>query len=598
MKKIKKIINTYSKPLPSSRSGPLFSAFPYPTKISTEAIAIFIATHTLPGDTILDPFGGSGSTGLAATLCSNPTPELISLAKKMNADVTWGPRKAILYEIGTLGSFVSKVMCSPPDEKTFLEAVSKLLSKCKKKLSKLYCAKDPDGNIGEIRYSIWSEIVECKSCLQQITFWEAAVKESPASIASNFTCPHCGFESSFNTLNRVKETYYDKFLKKNISRKKRILKKIYGKTGNKTWSRDATSEDCLLAANVDYNRFPRIPILEIPWGDLYRSGYHSGISHLHHFYTSRNLYVLGTVMDMIKDAPQEIQDALKFLVLSYNSSHSTMMSRVVVKSGQKDFVLTSSQPGVLYISNLPVEKNILIGLQRKANTIAKAFKMIGKNDLVTVVNSSSTMLKLPDQSIDYVFTDPPFGDFIPYSEVNFINEAWLGNITNSAEEVIISNAQEKGLIQYSKLINTVFKEVSRVLKNDGRMTLVFHSSKAKIWCSLQNALDQSNLKILYSSILDKLQMSFKQVNSKVSVKGDPLLLVVKGKTTKVQKNSTCNESMIRELIKQAGLSEDDGELTVERIYSRFISKSLIENKEVSINADEFYRTTEEILQTV
>ena len=56
----------YSTPFPSTRSGALFNAFSYPTKISPEAEAIFIACHTKVGDTVLDPFGGSGTTGIAA----------------------------------------------------------------------------------------------------------------------------------------------------------------------------------------------------------------------------------------------------------------------------------------------------------------------------------------------------------------------------------------------------------------------------------------------------------------------------------------------------------------------------------------------------
>lgn len=55
----------------STRGGPLFNAFPYPTKISPEAIALFIAPHTKPGDTVFDGFAGSGSTGIAAILCGN-----------------------------------------------------------------------------------------------------------------------------------------------------------------------------------------------------------------------------------------------------------------------------------------------------------------------------------------------------------------------------------------------------------------------------------------------------------------------------------------------------------------------------------------------
>jgi len=62
----------YSRPTRSTRGAPLFNAFPYPTKISPEAIALFIAAHTAPGATVLDGFAGSGSTGVAAILCGCP----------------------------------------------------------------------------------------------------------------------------------------------------------------------------------------------------------------------------------------------------------------------------------------------------------------------------------------------------------------------------------------------------------------------------------------------------------------------------------------------------------------------------------------------
>ena len=115
------------------------------------------------------------------------------------------------------------------------------------------------------------------------------------------------------------------------------------------------------------------------------------------------------------------------VLLSYNAAHSTLMSRVVVKKNSKDFVLTSAQSGVLYISSLPVEKNIIIGAERKIKTFFNAFKYVNTcSGKVNVVNQSSEMLNLDDKTIDYLFTDPPFGDFIPYSEVNQINELWLG----------------------------------------------------------------------------------------------------------------------------------------------------------------------------
>ena len=76
----KNIKALYSKPFPSTRTGALFNAFSYPTKISPESEALFIACHTNIGDTILDPFGGSGTTGVATLLCDRPTDNMKNMA--------------------------------------------------------------------------------------------------------------------------------------------------------------------------------------------------------------------------------------------------------------------------------------------------------------------------------------------------------------------------------------------------------------------------------------------------------------------------------------------------------------------------------------
>src|SRR4051812_19132954 len=103
----------YTQPMPSTRIGALYNAFSYPTKISPEVIALFIATHTKPGDLVLDTFAGSGTTGIAALLCDRPTAQMKTLATDIGVSPTWGPRKAILIELGVLGSFVSRTMCNP-----------------------------------------------------------------------------------------------------------------------------------------------------------------------------------------------------------------------------------------------------------------------------------------------------------------------------------------------------------------------------------------------------------------------------------------------------------------------------------------------------
>src|SRR5438876_9144973 len=98
----------YQRPLPASRSGALYAAFPYPTKISPEAIALFIASHTKPGDTVFDGFAGSGTTGVAALLTGTPSAAMREEGKKLGLKVEWGPRRAVLREVGVLGSLVAQ----------------------------------------------------------------------------------------------------------------------------------------------------------------------------------------------------------------------------------------------------------------------------------------------------------------------------------------------------------------------------------------------------------------------------------------------------------------------------------------------------------
>ena len=129
MKELEKL---YKNPLPASRSGVLYNAFAYPTKISPEAIAIYIACHTKIGDTVLDPFAGSGTTGLATLLCDQPTEEMLNTAKALGVKPVWGKRNAVLYELSTLGAFISQVMCNPPDSKKFKKVAKEFISEAEK----------------------------------------------------------------------------------------------------------------------------------------------------------------------------------------------------------------------------------------------------------------------------------------------------------------------------------------------------------------------------------------------------------------------------------------------------------------------------------
>ena len=596
---MKELNKLYSNPLPASRSGALYNAFPYPTKISPEAIAIYIACHTKVGATVLDPFSGSGTTGLATLLCDSPTDSMITTAEKLGVKPKWGKRSAVLYELSSLGAFVAHVMCNPPSAKKFKEVATSFLKEAETELEELYSVKDDKGETGKIRYTIWSDVLVCPKCKNEDSFWNAAITKEPLSISDKFKCPTCKYSDSISNIEKATENYFDPVLNKDLTRKKREPAWIYGKTGKRTWNRKASLED-KENLNVMVNNMDRshIPEYQLNWGILYRKGYHKGITHLHHFYTDRNLIVFSRLWDRIKLVPKEYQDSLRLLLLSYNASHSTLMSRVVMKQKSTDFVITGAQSGVLYISSIPVEKNILEGVKRKITTLSKAFQTVEKSkSTVSVFNKSSTEIDQPTESIDYVFTDPPFGDYIPYSEINQINEAWLGSLTDQTNEVIINNSQDKSIMEYGELMQKVFSEINKVLKPEGKTSLVFHSAKSDVWRALVQSYSHAGFKVAISSILDKVQGSFKQVTSTIKVQGDPLLLLIKDTSVarpKKMDNKKEEASIINSILNQAfNIAIDPNERKIERLFSRYVNACLESGVPVSKNAKEFYSVIEE-----
>lgn len=585
----------YETPLGATRSGPLYHAHWYPTKISPESIAMMIACHTKPGDLVFDGFGGSCTTALGALLCSKPSEKLCAEAKARRLKPNWGPRRTIIYELSGLGSFIGETLCSRPDPERFWAAATRIVEEAERRYGWMYRVVDEKGKDAVARYFIWSEILECPFCGETTTLWDACVRLRPTHISDQWKCRTCGKTTKLNATPRSLEHSRDSILNCERTSKMRRLVRVNGISGGRHWEHQPTNHELETLKRIEKADLPNIiPIAPMmwkggtAWGDLWRAGYHEGITHVHHFYTRRNLIVLASLWELVEKEPRPIRNALRFWISSYNSSHSTLMTRVVAKQNQHDLVLTSAQPGVLYISGLPVEKNIFLGLRRKMTTIRSAFTAL--RDLegqVDIKQGSCVRTNLIDESVDYIFTDPPFGGNIPYSEVNFISEAWLGRNTRTRDEAVISSMQTKGIEAYQLLLTKAFKELRRILKPTGMATVVFHSTQAEIWQALVNAYSAAGFSVELSNILDKKQGSFKQVTAINSVRGDPMLLLTSKSGAKRAVGNNI-ERVISHLISQANTHSDPKERLPQRIYSRFVAYYLDRHSSPPINADEFY----------
>ena len=136
------------------------------------------------------------------------------------------------------------------------------------------------------------------------------------------------------------------------------------------------------------------------------------------------------------------------------------------------------------------------------------------------------VVALPDNSVDYVFTDPPFGENIYYADLNYLVESWHGVLTRAEPEAIIDRPKGKVIADYQRLMQGCFEEYHRVLKPGRWMTVVFHNSKNAVWNAIQEAMLAAGFVVADVRTLDKKQGSYRQVTS-TAVKQDLVISAYK-----------------------------------------------------------------------
>src|SRR5262249_57520464 len=135
------------------------------------------------------------------------------------------------------------------------------------------------------------------------------------------------------------------------------------------------------------------------------------------------------------------------------------------------------------------EGNVLEVMRNKIDQLQRYYRSYGPHgaDLPALLLGSATDLaSIPEGSVDYIFTDPPFGSNIFYADCNLIWESWLGRMTDSTEEAVVNRALTvdrggKSLDDYGNLIKAAMCEVARVLKPGAWATVVFHNTDADVW---------------------------------------------------------------------------------------------------------------------
>jgi 16S rRNA G966 N2-methylase RsmD len=225
------------------------------------------------------------------------------------------------------------------------------------------------------------------------------------------------------------------------------------------------------------------------------------------------------------------------------------------------------------------ESNSLIALYKEA----KNFEELDNEANILFLNQSTLNLSnIPNDSIDYIFTDPPYGDSVPYLELDLMWDSWLGfeSKISIEDEIIISDSpvRMKTFEIYDKMLKAAFRQIYKVLKSGRWMTVTFHNTDIKVWNSIISAVAFAGFdldKIIYQP---PARASAKGLlHPYASAVGDYYIRFLKAKTIKARTTEELTDKRYERIVVEAAkrIIAERGEPT---IYQHILNGIIVELK--------------------
>ena len=595
------------------KTDPIYKAHAYHTKVPHLAIVPSILHYTQPGDLILDGFAGSGMTGIAAQWCASAPAAYrhqleIEWKQQGKAVPKWGARCVILNDLSPAATFIAANYNLPVDVGAFAKAGKRLLDELEKEIGWMYETLHTDGKSkGRIEYTVWSQLYSCPECVGEVNFTEEALDDDTKRVKEEFPCPHCGALLTKERLQRLYEKKVDCATGEAVQVPRRAPTVILYLIGRRRYEKKPDANDRAILQKIEMlPPPPEVPTNKIPrmhmTHERARMDY-AGITHIHHFFLPRAAQAMGRLWGKANAHPDpRIRAFLLFMVEQAIWGLSVLNRYGPTHFSQVNRMLT----GVYYVASQHSECSPWYNLGGKLDRLVKAFRNLKVSaDTAVTTTGTAACLPIPNATIDYIFTDPPFGENIYYADLNFLVESWHGVTTDAKPEAIIDRFKKKALPEYQHLMQRCFAEYYRVLKPGRWMTVVFSNSKASVWNAIQVALQQAGFVVAEVTALDKMQGSYRQVTSTTAVKQDLVISAYKpnggleqrfaerGATTEsawdfVQTHLR-NLSVVKVKVLGEGAKELEfvAERNPRRIYDRLVAWFVRHDAPVPLSSDEF-----------
>ena len=145
-----------------------------------------------------------------------------------------------------------------------------------------------------------------------------------------------------------------------------------------------------------------------------------------------------------------------------------------------------------------------------------------------IFQADATNLKeIEDKSIDYIYTDPPYGAKIPYLDLSIMWNAWLDFSVDKKlreKECIERGSLNKSRDEYISLMKNSIKEMYRVLKFNRWLSFVFQHQDPQLWQLLVDAAEEVGFEYVGSVRQDNGKKTFKKIQNPATVLSGQLIL--------------------------------------------------------------------------
>ncbi len=145
-----------------------------------------------------------------------------------------------------------------------------------------------------------------------------------------------------------------------------------------------------------------------------------------------------------------------------------------------------------------------------------------------VIKGTATNLNfIEDETVDFIYTDPPYGKKIQYLDLSIMWNAWLDLEVTEEDyklEAIEGGEHNKTKDDYKKLISDSIREMFRVLKFDRWMSFVFQHQDPAYWHLIVDSAEKAGFEYAGAVRQNNGQTSFKKRQHPFTVLSGQLII--------------------------------------------------------------------------